>query len=588
MRRGISLIVLAIGLLVVLGVAFFVYRTEHESWQNRQAEAAHNAARIVDSFMRQVQGSMALFSLLDRDYLEERPEILHDLLDQTPALLEVVRLDPAGQVFAGASQDTPVMANLFTIPQSTWFLQAQAGQPYVGQVQISADNEPYLIIAVPAPDGGVTAARLRMDVLWDVVAELQFGKTGQAYVVNRKGEIVAHSQPEIVLAPTTIAGQPELDAALDAPDNHWQGIYRNFAGTWVVGYTTAVPDADWIIFTEVAWTEAHAATGRALLLLGGGLLLVGLLMMGLFNRLMKRGIFDPIEQLRDGAGRIGQGDLAHRIQAHRLDEIGQVAEAFNNMAARLQDREAALEAARDEALEASRFKSRLLANVGHDLRTPLSAILGYADMLQEGVYGDLGDRQRKASVRILSNAKRLLHLINSLLDQAQIEAGQLTLHYEPLAPVQLLAEIEATMSPAARAKELALETRLASDVPDALVADVQRIHQIVMNLVENAIKFTTEGRIAVRLYLPDADHWAIEISDTGCGIAEPVQRYIFEPFRQGDDSTTREYSGVGLGLSIVKQLTTLMGGEIHLASEVGQGSTFTVVLPLHVPEEEAS
>jgi signal transduction histidine kinase len=336
----------------------------------------------------------------------------------------------------------------------------------------------------------------------------------------------------------------------------------------------------WIIFAQVSQTEALTVILYALLILGGGVILLGILLIVFANRLLRRVIFEPVEQLRDGAERIGQGDLAHRIQVFEMDEVGQVAEAFNEMARQLRDRGMALEQARDEALEASRFKSRLLANVSHDLRTPLNIILGYAEVLEEGMYGELAAGQCTGIQRIAANSKRLLNLINSLLDQAQIEAGRLTLHPSEFAPAALLDEVQAIMSTMAQAKGLELTGEVAPGLPAELSGDAQRIQQIMVNLIENGIKYTREGGVHVRLYLADSAHWAIEISDTGSGIPSEAQNRIFEPFRRVDDSPTREQAGVGLGLSIVKQLVTLMGGEVRLVSEIGRGSSFTVLLPL--------
>jgi signal transduction histidine kinase len=344
--------------------------------------------------------------------------------------------------------------------------------------------------------------------------------------------------------------------------------------------------------------------------------------------LMNWAVFEPLKNLREGARRIGRGDLAHRITIRWQDEIGEVAKAFNEMAGRLHDREVALEQARDEALDASRFKSRLLANVGHDLRTPLNAILGYSEMLHEGVYGSMEEPQHRIMGRVLSNVRRLKNLVNSMLDQAQIDAGKLALRNRPFSPAALLAEIEMTMGVPARAKDLQLEVIIDERLPPTLIGDPQRIDQIATNLVENAIKFTAEGCVRLHVYPDGEEDWALAVSDTGPGIAPEIRSYIFEPFRRGDDSATREHSGVGLGLSIVKQLTGLMGGEIHLTSrvaqesdeaggpdktghgptgvghgptdvghgptgvghgptDVGHGSTFTVILPLNQEKETA-
>jgi two-component system, NtrC family, sensor kinase len=305
----------------------------------------------------------------------------------------------------------------------------------------------------------------------------------------------------------------------------------------------------------------------------------------LARRLMQEAIFQPVGTLRDGAIKIGQGNLDHRIKIFRLDEIGQVAEAFNEMASRLSDREIALKQARDEAMLASQFKSRLLANVGHDLRTPLNSILGYAEILREGVYGSLDERQHKATERIVSNARRLLNLINSILDQAQIEAGKLVLHPDVYNPREILTTVRETMEIPAQTRGVDLLTACTPDIPDLLVGDQQRTQQMVLNLVENALKFTTSGCVTVHIYSPEKTRWAISITDTGPGIAPEAQEIIFEPFQQVDNSTTREKKGVGLGLSIVKQIALLMEGEVILNSKPGAGSTFTILLPLKTLKE---
>lgn len=230
--------------------------------------------------------------------------------------------------------------------------------------------------------------------------------------------------------------------------------------------------------------------------------------------------------------------------------------------------------------EIDRMKSAFVSMASHELRTPLNAILGYADMLQEAVYGPLLDKQREVIERIMANTGHLLSLTNNLLDQAQIEAGTLTLNVAPFAPADLISDVIGVMAVLVQAKGLDLTSHITDDVPTTLSGDQQRLRQILFNLVSNAVKFTDEGRVRVRAYQPDADRWALEVSDTGHGIPAKVQTSIFDPFGHADESLSGEYTGAGLGLSIVKQLTTLMGGEITLESEVGRGSTFTVLLPL--------
>ncbi|MCK6624024.1 MAG: ATP-binding protein [Anaerolineae bacterium] len=248
--------------------------------------------------------------------------------------------------------------------------------------------------------------------------------------------------------------------------------------------------------------------------------------------------------------------------------------------------EAALALAHNQALEASRLKTELLAKVSHELRTPLGAILGFAEMLEVDLYGPLSDKKRQMTAKIIDSTQYLTNLVNELLDQAQLEAGRLRLNIRPFAPADLVNNTLARMNVLAQAKGLSLATDIDPDMPAMLQGDAARLQQILVNLISNAIKFTPAGGVRVRLYCPNADHWALQVSDTGSGIPKEAQGYIFEPFRQVDGSMTRVQAGTGLGLSIVKQLTILMRGEITLESEIGQGSTFTISFPLEPIQEQ--
>ena len=240
----------------------------------------------------------------------------------------------------------------------------------------------------------------------------------------------------------------------------------------------------------------------------------------------------------------------------------------------------ALSLARDQAQEASHLKGDLLARVSHELRTPLSGILGYAELLRDQAFGTLSDDQKQVAETIVESTEYLTTMINDLMDQAQIEAKKLVLQFGRCSPSELLHSLEEIMGMLAQEKGLVLRTILESDVPALIYSDEQRLRQILINLIANAIKFTKHGEICVRLFQPDPIHWAIEVSDTGIGIPEEAQAAIFEPFQKADNSLTGENRGVGLGLSITKQLVDLMDGQIALTSQVGKGSTFLVTLPI--------
>jgi len=245
---------------------------------------------------------------------------------------------------------------------------------------------------------------------------------------------------------------------------------------------------------------------------------------------------------------------------------------------RQKEMEKDLQRARDEALQASKLKTRLLGNVSHDMRTPLGGILGYSEMLLEEAFGELTPKQRTAILRILQSTQQLIDFTNDLLNQAELESGALRLNMQTFAPSDLLKAIPASEA-IAEAKGVQVHVEIDPHLPESVYGDPYWLRQILANLLSNAVKFTDQGHIWIRLFALNDNRWAIQVEDTGMGIPADEQAHIFEPFRQVDGSPTRRYKGSGLGLSIVKQLVDLMDGEILLESTPGKGSKFTVILP---------
>ncbi len=239
-----------------------------------------------------------------------------------------------------------------------------------------------------------------------------------------------------------------------------------------------------------------------------------------------------------------------------------------------------LSATRDQALRANQFKSELLAKVSHELRTPLGAILGYSQLLQIESYGPLNDEQKHTTELVIGSTKFLNNLVNSLLDQAQLESGKLKFHPSPFDIHQMIREVDGRVRVLAEEKGLDFQVSIDAMMPDLLYGDFTRLQQVITNLLGNAIKFTESGQVSLRVGLQGPEEWYIRVTDTGPGIPAEEQERVFEPFRQVDGSPTRRYTGTGLGLSISNQLIQMMDGIILLESTPGKGSTFTVHLPL--------
>jgi signal transduction histidine kinase len=232
--------------------------------------------------------------------------------------------------------------------------------------------------------------------------------------------------------------------------------------------------------------------------------------------------------------------------------------------------------------ELDRLKSAFLANMSHELRTPLNSILGFTDVMLEGLDGALTDYMNNDLRLIQKNGQHLLHLINDVLDMAKIESGRMNLHPERFTVHSVLDEVTNITSTLASEKNIALFIEEDSDQEVEIYADNTRIRQVMINLVNNAIKFTLNGKISMRVSRPDGATALITVKDTGIGIPPDKLEAVFQEFTQVDTSTTRKVGGTGLGLPISRRLVEMHGGRLWAESTGvdGEGSTFLVELPL--------
>ena len=328
-------------------------------------------------------------------------------------------------------------------------------------------------------------------------------------------------------------------------------------------------------------------------------------------------IITPIRRLAAATRQVAAGDLTIRVPVGTGDEIGALAEAFNLMTDDLQasheelnkyqrtlefqvaERTDALRMANEELrstndalAQANRLKSEFLANMSHELRTPLNAIIGFSELLTDQVFGPLNDKQSRYVENVLTSGRHLLNLINEILDLAKVESGKMELNLEPFSPEASITDVTNMVRPLADKKSLTL--RMESVQPLGLVvADPKRVKQILYNLLSNAIKFTPEdGTVTVRTNLtppgPTPKWWEVAVHDTGIGIAPNDQARIFNEFEQVDGTHAREFAGTGLGLALTRRLIEMHGGTLSLESILGEGSTFTMQIPLKRLENQGT
>jgi CheY-like chemotaxis protein/signal transduction histidine kinase/CHASE3 domain sensor protein len=261
----------------------------------------------------------------------------------------------------------------------------------------------------------------------------------------------------------------------------------------------------------------------------------------------------------------------------QLEEQAQLLEARNDELSRIQF---ALNERAGELERANQYKSEFLANMSHELRTPLNSSLILSKLLADNKDGNLTAEQVKFAQTITTAGNDLLALINDILDLSRIEAGKIDLSVEPVSISRIVDQLIKGVQPVAEQKKLKLGVAIEPGTPEHIETDPQRVGQVMKNLLSNALKFTERGEVALRVFSSDNTTVSFAVRDTGIGIAEHQRDIIFEAFHQGDGSTHRKYGGTGLGLSISRDLARLLGGDINVQSTLGEGSVFTLTLPL--------
>lgn len=516
----------------------------------------------------------------------------------------------------------------FDARRRPWFFAAleAAGPAWSEVYPLFVDKSLALAASRPvyAADGellGVLAMDLKLSRVGDFLRRLDVGKTGETFIVERSGMLVASST---ALAPFSVEGQEmKRHWAVDRPepliaetarflDGRFGGLHRiakseqlafDLAGERQFVQVSPLTDGrgiDWLIVTVVPAADfmerIHANTRTTIWLCAGALVLATGL--GLVT---SRWIARPVLRLNEASKALARGRWDHQVEARGVAEVeelaasfnwmaGELREAFEELESRVEQRTAELREAKEAADAANRAKSRFLADASHELRTPLASILGYLDLLHER---DLPADAAAWIGTIRRNGKHLDRLLADLLDIGRIEAGRLELHVKPCNLAELLASLSSDFGPLAAERALRLDIATQNWLPWRFDADPVRLRQVLSNLLSNAIKYTQQGRVtltvesarqpaapetfAVAAEGPESTTLAFVVEDTGIGISAADCERLFQRFTRLDAATG---SGFGLGLAITRQLVDLMGGEVTVRSRVGVGSRFTVRLPV--------
>ena len=452
---------------------------------------------------------------------------------------------------------------------------------------------------------GIIGTDIILSQLSDFLSSLKIGKSGQIFIIERDGLLVASStaeQPAIVNSKKEaqrIQAQDSTDLSISAAGKELTAQFGDLSaidriqqfdfslkGQHYFAQVSPFNDdrgIDWLIVVVVPESDfmgqinANNRNTVFLCLLAFAVATIA----GIFTA---RWITLSIAQVSQASEAVAQGDLNQKVACNAITEIGKLANSFNSMADQLKASFAELEAKNADLQRLDQLKDEFLANTSHELRTPLNGMIGIAESMLDGATGDLSDEQHHNLKLLAQSGKRLVNLVNDLLDFSKLRHGELHLNLKPVSlreMVEIVLQLDRVLI---ANKDLQLLNHIPADLP-LVRADENRLQQILHNLIGNAIKFTPQGRVEITASLVQSSSpmIAIAISDTGIGIPADKLDRIFESFEQVEGSARRKYGGTGLGLAITRNLVELHGGRIWVQSTLGEGSAFTFTLPVNEP-----
>lgn len=566
------------------GVVIFVQQTEVTAWRGRQSEATRSTVRIVANLLENTQNSLNFISLVGLDDMVADRRFLDRFLRQYPILEEIVYLNGQGETIAATSDALLLTQHDADTRQAAWFVAAQAGRRYYSGLLRTEDEEPYLIAAAPATNASVVAARVNLATLWDLMDELRFGESGLTYIIDRQGKLIAGPNHYFDSSSLTWPIRPPWFSLLN-PREIWYGSYPGADQRSVLGAVALVPGIEWLVVTQLSTAEAYANSRRAALILGGTMIAFLILMLWAGAEWLEGLILLPVERLRDGAIRIGQGDLTHRIEFVRQDEIGQVAVAFNQMAAELatlyddleqkiMERTTQLEEQTAELARSNAELAQFAYVASHDLQEPLRMVTNYLQLLERRYSKALDQEAREFIAVAVDGATRMQQLIRDLLAYSRLGTRQDA--RQPVALPQILTQVCDNLQMAIQESGAVITI---NPLP-TLTADPTQMGQLFQNLLANAIKFRRTQAPVIQIcsrHDPQRHEWHFSITDNGIGIDAEAFDRIFLIFQRLH--TRSEYSGTGIGLAICKKIVDRHGGRLWVESVVGQGSTFHFTIP---------
>ena len=600
--------------LTTTGIMFYSMQKQFETKTGLHLQHnVENAAKKVDNFMLKVQLYFELLSKSPLLALADHVEITNyfeDVIDTYPHYKSIYYVDTEGKIIA-ASESHTINDSIFSYAENiqTEFSKAltDPSHAYISPLTHLTDesNNSFqqrhfdfkLISPVLEPQTskviGVLVSEVNVSELFDIVADIDQQTIGDehAYLVDDPGNILITTDPTAqLLSPHKDLGIESLQAKLEG-DMDGYAIYVNADNRKVIsGYADlgeygAEMTGDWSLLATAPYDTIMAPLFDLFYKL---LFLVSLCIpiIAWMSYVIAKNITGPLTnltKLTKLTNDIGKGDFINNLPIERNCEVGVLGNALLNMSQSLEHKTLELHNAVDHARRSEKSKTRFLANMSHEIRTPMNGVLGMGQILTKT---ELTTEQSTHLKTIMDSGNHMMALLNDILDFSKIKEGKLDLEETNFNLSDIAGSLASTYYTLAIEKGISFKVINHLEENSWFLGDKARIRQILFNLVNNALKFTKQGGVIVSFNESKTEgnthSITIVVSDSGIGIDSSRSSAIFDPFTQEESSTTRQFGGTGLGLSIVKQLLDLMNGSIKLESIKGQGSTFTVTIPLQL------